>query len=419
MTRVSIIIPCHNEERYISECLDSVQGQTLSDIEIVCIDDGSTDRTASILVEYRKKIKNLRIIQQKNQGSGIARNKGIDEAEGEYIAFMDADDFYPSAETLEKVYNKAKQNNAEICGGSWCTYNNGVYAYEGFKNGLTFSEDGWIKKVDFPTYGGYLRYIYKKELLKDKHIYFPDYLRAQDPPFLLTAVACAGKVFQMKDVTYTYRKGHKQVSYTKRKGIDHVKGIRDSFMISKREGMLVVYRQLLKDLHEELSAMMYLLGENSEEMRGIIRQFNEIIADEIKDGTETPLLEEKEEISKYIKSVTEDIQQLLEDLKKEEKILIYGAGTVGKRVHAFLEENEIAIESFVVSDARQNAVSMDGLQIKCIDDYIDEKDDCMVIIATFSQLHEVIQKNLQEKGFKKVYTLPLEKFHIFTGEVVH
>ena len=73
----------------------------------------------------------------------------------------------------------------------------------------------------------------------------------------------------------------------------------------------------------------------------------------------------------------------------------------------------------MVSDTQQNADSLDDLQIRCIDDYVDRKDDCMVIIATFPYLHEEIENTLREKEFKKVYTLPLEKLHLFCGEVVH
>lgn len=99
--------------------------------------------------------------------------------------------------------------------------------------------------------------------------------------------------------------------------------------------------------------------------------------------------------------------------------MIYGAGTVGKRVRSFLNKNGISLEAFVVSDKNQNADSLDGLQIRCIDDYADRKDECMVIVATFPYLHEEIVKTLQEKKYNRVYILSLEKFHLYSGEVVH
>lgn len=404
---------------FIRECLDSILMQTLQEIEIICIDDGSTDQTLDILKEYKNKLNNLKILHQENQGPGIARNNGICAAVGEYLAFMDADDFYPSADTLEKMYTTSKREKAEICGGSGCTFRNGIYTYDGFRKGFTFLEDGWIKKEEFPIINGYWRFIYKNAFIKENHIFFPDYLRCEDPPFFMTAIAYAGHVYCMKEITYVYRKEHKQVFFTQRKALDYAKGMRDSLIISKRAKMVSIYHQILNELQGELSALMYLYGRHNDEMRDIIHQINEIIHDEVTDNAKLPLLKEGKEIAEYIENAQEEIRCLLKELGNEKKVLIYGAGTVGKQVRAFLEENGIAIESFVVSNAKQNADSLDGLQIRSIDDYLDDKDECMVIIATFSYLHREIVETLRKKEFKKVYTLSLEKFHLYRGEVAH
>lgn len=406
-------------EAFIIDCLESVFAQTLQEIEVICIDDGSTDGTLNILEKYERRYKNLYILSQENQGSGIARNQGINAARGEYLAFMDADDFYPAQGTLEKMYYTAKKVNAEICGGSCCVFRNGVYTYSGLRRGYTFSEDGWINKRDYSTLYGYWRYIYKKDLIKKNHIFFPDYLRNQDPPFFLAAIAYAGRLYCMKDVTYVYRKEHKQVLFTSRKALDYAKGMRDSLMIAKESGMPVIQCQILGELQGELSAMMYLYAEKNNEMNNIIHQFNEMIPENDNQNGEGFRLKEGKEIALYITNVQEEIRSLLKQLKMEETVLIYGAGIVGKRVKVFLEENDISLEAFVVSDTRQNADSLDGLQIRCIDDYVDRKDNCMVIIATFPYLHEEIGNTLQEKEFKKVYTLLLEKIHLFCREVIH
>lgn len=419
MVKVSVIIPCYNVEPYISDCLKSVCAQTLQEIEVICIDDGSTDGTLNILEEYRSQNNNLYIISQKNQGSGIARNHGIDVATGEYLAFMDADDFYPAQDTLEKMYCTAKREKAEICGGSGCTFRNGIYTYSGLRKGFTFSEDGWIDKRDYPVILGYWRFIYKREFVKQNNIYFPDYLRCQDPPFFLNAVVDAGRLYCMKELTYVYRKEHKQVLFTLRKAIDYAKGMRDSLAIAKAGGLLAIQQLILNELHGELSALMYLYAEKDDEMKRIICQFNEMIPDNDTANGEDWRLKEGKEIAPYIRNVQKEMSSLLEHLKTEEKVLIYGAGTVGKRVKAFLEENGVSPEAFVVSDTRQNADSLDGLQIRGIDDYVDRKDDCMVVIATFPYLHEQIEYTLREKKFKKVYTLSLEKLHLFSGRVIH
>ena len=114
MPKVSVIIPCYNSERFLIECLDSVLGQTLRDIEIICVDDGSTDSTLEILYEYEKKDNRIRILTQKNQYAGVARNNGMDIAVGKYLAFFDSDDFFDSV-MLEKMYNKCEEVEADIC----------------------------------------------------------------------------------------------------------------------------------------------------------------------------------------------------------------------------------------------------------------------------------------------------------------
>lgn len=118
MTKISVIIPIYNMGKYIGECLDSILNQTLNEIEIICIDDGSTDDSLNILKKYCKEYKNIIFICQENQGAGSAKNRGIMSANGKYIAFMDPDDYYACNETLEKLYYYAEKNNVLACGGN-------------------------------------------------------------------------------------------------------------------------------------------------------------------------------------------------------------------------------------------------------------------------------------------------------------
>src|SRR5574344_2773158 len=111
--KVSLIIPVFNSEKYLDECLESAIGQTLTDIEIICVDDGSTDCSAEILHEYSKKDNRIKVLRQENLGQSTARNKGLKFASGEYIAFLDSDDFMKS-DMLEKLYDKAKVENSDI-----------------------------------------------------------------------------------------------------------------------------------------------------------------------------------------------------------------------------------------------------------------------------------------------------------------
>ena len=87
MIKVSVILPVYNTEKYLPECLDSIINQSLRDIEIICVDDGSTDSSLQILKEYAEKDKRIVVLEQNNSGAGIARNKGMEVAKGKYLSF--------------------------------------------------------------------------------------------------------------------------------------------------------------------------------------------------------------------------------------------------------------------------------------------------------------------------------------------
>lgn len=111
--KISIIVPVYNVEKYLSECLESLVNQTLGDIEIICVNDGSTDGSLKILEEYAQKDARIKIISQENGGLSFARNRGIEQANGEFIAFVDSDDWVDE-DFLEKLYNAAVKNDCDI-----------------------------------------------------------------------------------------------------------------------------------------------------------------------------------------------------------------------------------------------------------------------------------------------------------------
>lgn len=113
MIKVSIVIPVYNVEGYLPECLDSLINQTLKDIEIICINDGSTDNSLEILNDYAQKDNRIKVIDKENEGQGIARNLGIELAQGEFIGFVDPDDWV-EPEMYEQMYNQAKKLSSQI-----------------------------------------------------------------------------------------------------------------------------------------------------------------------------------------------------------------------------------------------------------------------------------------------------------------
>ena len=110
MEKVSVIIPIYNDEKYLEQCLDSVIKQTYKNLEIILVDDGSTDRTPEICEQYREKDSRIRVLHKKNGGVGSSRNAGLAMATGDYVLFVDDDDFiYP--EETETLYKLLKKND--------------------------------------------------------------------------------------------------------------------------------------------------------------------------------------------------------------------------------------------------------------------------------------------------------------------
>ncbi|WP_400240623.1 glycosyltransferase family 2 protein [Methanomethylophilus alvi] len=110
---ISVVVPAYNVEKYVAQCLDSIINQTFSDLQIICVDDGSTDHTLAILEEYAKKDDRIEVYSQSNMGPGVARNKGMEYARGKYIIFIDSDD-YLNHQMFEHMYLISERNDADI-----------------------------------------------------------------------------------------------------------------------------------------------------------------------------------------------------------------------------------------------------------------------------------------------------------------
>jgi glycosyltransferase involved in cell wall biosynthesis len=112
--KVSVILPIYNEEKYLSYCLKTICNQTLKEIEIICVDDGSTDKSLDILEKFQLKDSRIIIIKQQNGGAGTARNNGLHKARGQYVSFLDSDDFF-EPDMLELAYQKCEKFSADFC----------------------------------------------------------------------------------------------------------------------------------------------------------------------------------------------------------------------------------------------------------------------------------------------------------------
>lgn len=234
--KLSVIIPVYNVEKYVEECLNSVVRQTLKEIEIICINDGSTDGSLKKLNDYKQKDKRICVYNQANKGVGATRNRGIDLAHGEFVIFMDPDDFYPADDVLEVLYANAKKFNVKISGGSFSDFINGTIKneYKGTLVDYIFKEDKIYYYKDYQFDYGFHRFIYNTSMLRENKIYFPKFKRFQDPPFFISAMLQAEKFYGVNKTVYCYRRNSNSQNITKEKLCDALKGVIYDLNISKK-----------------------------------------------------------------------------------------------------------------------------------------------------------------------------------------
>ena len=201
---ISVVVPVYNTSIYLKECLESLIGQTYKDLEIICINDGSTDNSLEILKEFQKKDNRIKIITQENQGLSTARNKGISEAKGEYISFIDSDDWI-DLNFYEKLINALEEQNADIAAGNIIrtrkTYSKPRVKYEKQIVAETFEEK--IKLCNIPKCCYVWNKIYKSSIVKNfpfkTGAYFEDVLWT---PLILKN---SNKMICIPDINYYYR----------------------------------------------------------------------------------------------------------------------------------------------------------------------------------------------------------------------
>ena len=205
MTKVSIIVPVYNVEKYLKRCLDSLVNQTLKDIEIICVNDGSTDGSLAILDEYVRNDDRIVVINQENSGQSVARNRGIDVAKGEYLGFVDSDDWV-SEDYFEKLHNSAIQNNAEIAVG-------GIIRLHRFnrRKFLTFDKEIVTSDInlkfelcDMPEKSYVWNKIYKSSKLKEIGLKFEEGIVFEDCIFTPQALFYFDKMVTVPDAYYFY-----------------------------------------------------------------------------------------------------------------------------------------------------------------------------------------------------------------------
>lgn len=201
MTKVSVIIPVYNAEKTIEKCINSLLNQTFEDYELIIINDGSKDNT-KILLEKFKDDNKVIIINKENEGIGKTRNLGIKKAKGEYITFVDSDD-YVDKKMIEKYYNFAYKNNLDLVTSTYTKVINGkLVSWPGIKFDISNLKQN-PRILNFVEYGPCAK-LYKRQMIIDNNIFFVENKKYEDIPFVCKALLKSEFIGYLDESYYYY-----------------------------------------------------------------------------------------------------------------------------------------------------------------------------------------------------------------------
>lgn len=220
MCKVSIIVPVYNVDKYLSECLESLMAQTLKEIEIICVDDGSTDQSFGLLQKFQERDDRIKIIHQKNQGLSAARNVGIRNATGEFIYFCDSDDYIHST-AMETCYLIAKSKSIDVLSFNYISFDDGTKNYT--KQLSDLPENCIMTGIEMldlaihsKTYTPSVALLFINRSYWNAHKYF--FIRGiihEDHSFFVEIFVTAKKVYHLNNFFYFRRIRHGSIMTTK------------------------------------------------------------------------------------------------------------------------------------------------------------------------------------------------------------
>ncbi|QKF60187.1 glycosyltransferase [Aliarcobacter lanthieri] len=388
--KVSVIIPVYNMQEYIEECLNSIINQTLKDIEILCIDDCSNDNSAYIIKDFIIEDKRIKYIKlDKNSGSAIARNIGINEANGEFVIFMDPDDYYYDNTVLERLYLTAKNKNVKVVAGNILAFDVENNLKGKFREESHFIQDKYYSfRNEYYSCFGYQSFLFNTKFLKENNLYFPNYLRRQDPVFFLNVMLLHDNFFAINYNIYVYRLFYKKVNWDIRKKRDFINAYKENFDIFNKENLPYHF------MTEFLDFKYHVLLENQFKIDKDIS----INVENTKHCISYKLLK-KGVLSKIQQHEKDYIYKILQKLKdySNKRIIIYGFGNIGLMLYEQLQ-NEYTINQIV--DKNLYNISVDKHKISSKIDK-SHREDIVILTVLNEEVKVEILEELYLLGFSK------------------
>lgn len=430
--KVSIIVPVYNVEKYLRQCINSLITQTLEDIEIICVNDGSTDASLEILNEYASRDERVRVISKQNTGYGNTMNIGFSAARGEYIGIVESDD-YALPEMFASLYDCAKKHDADLVKSNYFAYKqdaglNFVEVLKGVPYERVFCPQECVE-IQQMTGSCIWSAIYKREFIQENHIVFHETPGAsyQDLSFQMLTLLYAKRMVAMKDAFLCYRTDNENSSVKSKEKVffvmEEFNRWEEFASKEKKEDMIKKsypkkYVNYIGNYYrvDDLFKYAYVIRMAQEFQRDMERGWLEFAHWKKEDWEQmnfirtNPMEFYKETCESYFDKYVvgpyiynEEAKQngVKETLKNASQIIIYGAGKYGLAVYQNVKEY-IDVFCFAVSDEKTAQESIDGVKIKGIDTLLEYKETSVVIVAVRKALQKEIVEKLRGYGFSKV-----------------
>lgn len=399
MIKISIIMPVYNCEMYLKESINSVFKQTLEEWELICIDDGSNDDSLYILNEYEKKDSRIKVYTQQNRGAGIARNLGLKNAMGEYVAFLDADDFFYDNDALEDMYSICKLYGINACGSKIKLLRNNVIGDD--LTLISIVKESNNKNIlnyeDYQFDYGFTGFIYKTCVLKNNSVEFPIYRRFEDPPFLVKAMHSIKEFSFSKKSLYCYRTPNVIERFNYINTVDLLKGLLENLNFSINNRLELLFDKTLERLEVEyLSIISNNILENSVEILELLLKINEVVNVKKEGYVVLPLkniLKSLVEIKKY------NQKRILKSMLDSNQIYIYGSGNATTDFLSTLKRLNIyeKVKSIIVTSLEGNPCKINEIPVIELIEYKYSKGDLILITVTSIYQKQIID-NLKRNG---------------------
>ena len=430
MCKVSILVPIYNVEKYLRQCLDSVVNQTLQDIEIICINDGSTDSSPAIINEYAAKDSRIKVINKPNSGYGHSMNQGLKLAQGEYIGIVESDDFADS-NMFEVLYDKAITSNADIVKANYWTQVSDIKLFKNLLDGEPYNEvfDPQSRaKTIFNRPVAVWSAIYRREHLLKNGIYFNETPGAsyQDVAFSFKAISSAERMLLIKDAFLHYRVDNPGASMRSKTKVycifDEFAEI-DKFLSAHEELCDPFKYALIPFKFNQCNSHFIHIGNEFrlDFLHRVLEEFDN--DDTVKYLNNTywkedrwqafqELLNHKEAFFYHQYETLQRKQTYIDDilskLQSFKNIYIYGAGRRATFTMLYLLRKNLKIKNILVSSKDKNSDKMFNISVIEFDSATLDKEHDAILLAIKEEQQYNIFYQLKNEGYKNVMLITAE-----------